>query len=486
VIGWHGRNGATRSIRRDLTVQVVTWVLPLIVLGSVAVYVAVRQLVLREFDSALRRQMQVLAAAAERVGTGIDFDYGPETDPGTAFDAGLDYFYQVTLSDGSVLKQSADLHGTRLEMRPGAQGQMRIGPVMLPSGKVGRGCVYVFEPRREAPESVHSDIDRPDAPPGPLQIVIAATTGDIDRPLVALALVEFLVGAVLIGVTILALLRAVRSGLAPVEELAHQVGSIEPGNLAARVNIDGQPAELTPIAARLNDLLARVEEAFLREHRFTANAAHELRTPIAEIRAIAEVTAGSSDDGERAKSLAEIVKVCEEMHATITTLLAIARTKSGALKIEPRPVDVSTSLQDWCAKRTTGRAASARFSCTIAPGLSAETDPAVLGSVVGNLIDNALAYTPGSGTIEARAHAVDSGIRFTVENTCAGLVEADLRDMFDPFWRKRGTTVEGNHSGLGLALVRALCDALGASVWAQLVNQQRLAVCVQLPATFPR
>jgi signal transduction histidine kinase len=140
-------------------------------------------------------------------------------------------------------------------------------------------------------------------------------------------------------------------------------------------------------------------------------------------------------------------------------------------------VDITAFMTDFCAKRL-GRARQ-RVSCRFAPGLFASTDPALLTSIVSNLLDNALAYS--SGDIELSAQQDDSSVRLTFANPAAGLSEADLRDMFDPFWRKRGTTVEGNHSGLGLALVRALCDAAGAAVWAQLASPQRLAVCVRLP-----
>jgi two-component system, OmpR family, heavy metal sensor histidine kinase CusS len=295
-----------RSIRHDMTVKVASRVLPLIVLGSIAVYVAVRQVVLREFDSALRHEMQVLASAAERVGSGVDFNYRPENDPGTAFDEGLDYYFQVTLSDNSIVYQSPGLRGMHLEMEQGPTGQARVGPVPLPNGKLGRGCTYTFDPRPVDPTQHEGAIDRPDAPPGPVRIIIGATTGDIDRPLAALAVSELLVGAILLGVTLLAVRQTVHKGLAPVESLAHQVTAIEPGNLAARVDLPRQPSELTPIASRLNELLSRVEEAFGRERRFTANAAHELRTPIAEIRAIAEVAQGEPDQSETRKSLAEI------------------------------------------------------------------------------------------------------------------------------------------------------------------------------------
>lgn len=469
-----------RSIRRELTRRVITRVLPLIALGCVLLYLLVRAVVYREFDTALRREMQVLAAAAERIGDGIDFDFAYERVQGTAIDSGLDYFFDVRLSDGSLVKQSPLLKGARLNMPKGRQGQISLAPITLPNGRPGRGCEYTFEPRRVITEEHPGPIDRPNAPPGPVSIVIAASTSDLDRPLAALALSELLVGAAILFATLLTVQHSVRAGLAPIASLAHELTNIQPANLAARLREHDQPEELTPIALRLNDLLARLEAAFAREKQFAANAAHELRTPVAEVRTIAEVAAGAhTPDMKRA--LHEIASVASEMQDTIETLLTIARANSGLLVVANSEVDLGTYLRELCARRAAARPSAAPISCDVPDDMLVETDLAAIASILGNLIDNALAYTPQGGRILVRAAASPASIEVCVRNHVLDFSPDDLQHMFEPFWRKRGTYIAGAHTGLGLALVRALCEVLGARVRAELVPPAELAVFVTLP-----
>ncbi|MBI1190912.1 MAG: hypothetical protein GC200_09565 [Tepidisphaera sp.] len=470
-----------KSIRRELTLRVVTRVLPLIVLGCVLSYFLVRAVVYREFDTALRHEMQVLASAAERIGDGVDFDFAVERVQGTAIDSGLDYFFDARLSDGSLLKQSPLLKGARLDMPKGRPGQITVAPIMLPNGRQGRGCEYTFEPRVVTLTEHPGPVDRPNAPTGPVSIVIGASTSDLDRPLAALALTEVLVGAGLLGATLLALLSSVRAGLVPLSSLAHEVTDIQPANLAARVSEHGQPQELVPIASRLNALLARLEAAFAREKQFASNAAHELRTPVAEVRTMAEVAADAPAHDMRT-TLLEIASVAAEMQGTIDTLLTIARANSGQLAIAISEVDLGTYLRELCARRIAARPGAAPLTCEAPDDLLVETDLAAIASILGNLIDNALAYTPSQGRILARAIATPTGVEVCVRNHVADFTHDDLEAMFEPFWRKRGTFIAGSHSGLGLALVRALCEVIGAQIRAELLPAtSELAVFITLP-----
>ena len=331
-----------RSIRHELTVGVLRRVLPLIVLGSVVVYVAVRQVLFFEFDSALRQEAQVLQAVTERVGTGIDFDYRPGTTPQSAPDFGQDYRFELTLSDGSLLKRSDKGREEPLGIPAGGLGETVVRSIRLPNGHRARGCSVLFEPKVVDPSSHLEPVDRPDAPPGPVRLVIAASTRDLDNLLAALAVIEGLVGVLLVFATVLSVRRSFREGLAPVEVLASEVTAIDPGNLEARVDVGRQPGELRPIAARINQLLGRLEEAFGREKRFTANAAHELRTPIAEIRAIAEVACDNPEGGDQRRSLREIVKVSQEMQDMISSLLAMQST-SGDPEVRQKLLKLTTT-----------------------------------------------------------------------------------------------------------------------------------------------
>lgn len=470
------------SIRRELTLRVLKRVLPLIALSSVIVYVAVREVLFFEFDSALRQEAKVLEAVTERIGTGVDFDYHPDERPAQAPDFGQDYCFELTLSDGSLLKRSDTLHDAPLKLPAGALGETLIRSLRLPNGHAARGCSLLFEPKLVDAATHPEPPSRPDAPPGPVHLVIAASTRDLDRLLAALAVIELLVGAMLVVATVVTLRRSVRVGLAPVELLAAEVTAIDPSTLMARVNVHQQPGELRPIAARINQLLGRLEDAFNREKRFTANAAHELRTPIAEIRAIAEVAVENPSDGDRRRGFAEIVKVSQEMQEMISNLLAIARARSGTLQVESRHIDVSSLLLECCAKRDAlAPAGAAAIRRSVEPDVWADTDPVVLGAVINNLLDNASSYSPRGEEIELRLGREPDTLRITVENSCEPLELDDVRGMFEPFWRKRGTTVDGNHSGLGLALVRSLCESIRVGVSAELLNPRRIAVSLRIP-----
>ena len=125
-------------------------------------------------------------------------------------------------------------------------------------------------------------------------------------------------------------------------------------------------------------------------------------------------------------------------------------------------------------------ARSLRATLHYEPGLWIETDLTMFLSIVSNLMDNALNYPPEGGEISISGAAVGNTVRIRFENT-SDLTPEDLDRMFDPFWRKNGARAGAGHSGLGLALVRVMCEALGAKVWAELGDDQRFAITVSLP-----
>ena len=105
----------------------------------------------------------------------------------------------------------------------------------------------------------------------------------------------------------------------------------------------------------------------------------------------------------------------------------------------------------------------------------------MLGAVVNNLLDNATSYSTPGHDVDVRLVRDPGAVRITIENSCEPMDSDDVHGMFEPFWRKRGTTVEGSHSGLGLALVRALCDAIRVGVSAELPSPRRIVVSVTIP-----
>jgi signal transduction histidine kinase len=140
------------------------------------------------------------------------------------------------------------------------------------------------------------------------------------------------------------------------------------------------PRELKPIAARLNDLLGRVQDAFERERRFTSSAAHELRTPVAEVRALAEVGLRfPTDGGKPGPHLREIVSVAQDMEHTIAALLSMARAGSASQPLEITTFDVGRLVEEHWARRADRAARRAlRVRCRVGAGLRVESDAAAL------------------------------------------------------------------------------------------------------------
>ncbi|MFO0832950.1 MAG: HAMP domain-containing sensor histidine kinase [Phycisphaerales bacterium] len=472
-----------RSIRRSLTLKVLGRVVPLVVASLVGVYVTVRTLVYAEFDRALQRQLVVLAEAAEYVdGVGMDFDFKPEIGNGSTVGISPDFVFDARLPDGAALKQSQSLAGAALGMEGPPGRAPAIGTVRLPDGRTMRGCQMCFEPKT-VPRSEHpGPVDHPGDRALPLRIIVASPTDDIDSPLVKLALAEALVGGVLLGAVAWTLLRAVQTGLQPVEDLSRIVGGIDPANLPVSAHLPDCPQELAPILGGVNGLIRRVDDVLGREKRFASNAAHELRTPIAEIRALAEVSQGGSEQ-EKDRTLLEIVKASGEMQETISSLLQISRARAALLRAQVEELDLSELLQQWCARR--GTAAEQRgvaFVVRIEQGLCVRSDAVMLGCIVNNLVENAVCYSPVGGEVEVAASGVLGGVRIDVCNTCQGLAPEDLQRMFEPFWRRRNEASRGSHSGLGLALARSLCEVLGATVAAEQPSPSRVRMRVHVPA----
>jgi two-component system sensor histidine kinase QseC len=246
------------------------------------------------------------------------------------------------------------------------------------------------------------------------------------------------------------------------------------------------PMELLPICERLNDLLARLENSFTRERQFTADAAHELRTPIAELRSLSEVSLKWPDDAE-ATDLAfqDALQIACKMETIILRLLALARSESGRQLIVLTDVSVAEMVEEsW--RSFSDRATENRLIVVreISSDLHLRTDHTLFEAIIANLFSNAVEYTPEGGTVRIWAGLQDSWVRLAVSNTVDHLAADDLPNLFERFWRKDAVRTPSEHTGLGLALSKAFAELLGYRLTAELTDGT-LTIALQGPATIP-
>jgi two-component system, OmpR family, heavy metal sensor histidine kinase CusS len=261
--------------------------------------------------------------------------------------------------------------------------------------------------------------------------------------------------------------RIARHGIRPVEEIAATARKITSTNLRERIGSGGFPLELASLAGTFNEMLDRLEESFERISRFSADIAHDLRTPVNNIRGEAEVALARARTVDEYRdvlesSLEEAVRLSE----LIGDLLFLARAESPLTELHRENVNVGellTTVRDYYEASATDAVISLVVYDGTGP-LNAELDRSLMMRAVSNLVSNAIAHTPPGGAVTLTATNEDAAIRIEVSDTGAGIPAEALPRVFDRFFRvdpSRSKT-SGN-TGLGLAIVQSILTLHGGS-----------------------
>jgi two-component system sensor histidine kinase QseC len=259
---------------------------------------------------------------------------------------------------------------------------------------------------------------------------------------------------------------AVRHGLAPLRQLSQLLAKRQPQALDAMV-LDDAPAEIEPVLQSLNALFERIGQMLVAERRFTADAAHELRTPIAAIRMQAQVALGAgSDHAQREHSLQLTLRGCDRATHLVDQLLTLSRLEASADAPPTGVVNVSALAQRVAADLALTALARDQDLALDAPQPCFITADDMLASVlIRNLLDNALRYSPQGARVHLSVSALDSQVVLQVDDSGAGLPEADMARLGERFFRVLGSGQTG--SGLGWSIVRRIAAVYQAQVQVQ-------------------
>ncbi len=254
---------------------------------------------------------------------------------------------------------------------------------------------------------------------------------------------------------------AVYRGLRPLRRLGVQLAERSPLALQP-VALDDAPSEMLPMVDALNGLFERIGTLMQSERRFTADAAHELRTPVAAIRAQAQVALAEADQGLRRHALLATLEGCDRAARLIEQLLTLSRLESGAEMPQAR-VDLTALVRRTLADLAP-RALDKRQTLELdaAEGCNVAGDETLLGVLVRNLVDNAIRYSPPSARVQIGLEPLDGGVSLRVEDSGPGLADGDRSRLGERFFRVLGSEESG--SGLGWSIVRRIAGAHGAGV----------------------
>ncbi|MBL8514676.1 MAG: sensor histidine kinase N-terminal domain-containing protein [Betaproteobacteria bacterium] len=252
-----------------------------------------------------------------------------------------------------------------------------------------------------------------------------------------------------------------KRGTRPLLRLRDALSSKEAGDMRP-LDAVGQPEEVVPLVYAFNDMLDRAGRAGEAQRRFIANAAHQLRTPLAGIRLQAELAARQSDPVQTREAMARIAEAVERTSHLVNQLLSLARSESGAM-LAFAPCDLG---------QIAGKALEAAIPAAQAKGIALSFDAPdgtitieghaeLLRELAFNLIDNAVRYTPDGGSVHVRVSGGDTP-EMTVADSGPGIPEAERALVFERFYRAVGSG--GTGSGIGLAIVKEIANRHAATI----------------------
>lgn len=436
----------------------------------IALLVLVAVLVDRRFGSALRadldRQLidvaRIAAAAAEDVPRQelselLRSPLGGSTGaPGTSA-----YQVQLMSATGSVLASSESLAGAEALVRGGAL--VRVAGVPVYGDATVNGRAYRF-----VGVSVDDASGRIVGVAAPIEDVT-----DAEKALLAVYVPAAAAAAVLAAI---AGWWIAKRSLAPLARFAAETEAIGALDLSQRLSAPAATDEIGRLGLTLNHMLDRLDAAWQRERQLTAKVGHELRTPLAIMRAELELLLDGLTDDEARAAIKSVLEEVDRTTGVIEDMLLLARADADVVLDLPEPVDLG-ELATRAADRFFAVAAGKGVALRASGKARTEGDPHAIERAVTNLIDNALRHTPEGGAVEIEVEQRDSGALLVVRDSGPGAPADVLGKMFDRYARagpRRGA------AGLGLSIVAAVAASHGGNVSARNRPEGGLEVTVEL------
>ncbi|NLN92878.1 MAG: HAMP domain-containing histidine kinase [Candidatus Hydrogenedens sp.] len=463
------------SLRHRLLLWISISLLIMFLLAGLVLFAYVQHELGLHFDAVLLERATILARTTEQMADGGLYFEFLEAELVQHHSADSDEYFQVWTRQGQTMGRSPSLEPGGLPVSLPLIQDPFFQNLLLPDGRLGRMVVLSFLPHEEEVPALDTYIMALAIPRTELETILSRVLHGL-----------FFSGLALLLGLFPGIWLSVNRALQSLDQLGRQTSAIKADDLSFRFPVDKIPRELQPISLRLNDLLHRLQAAFDRERRFTADAAHELRTPIAELKTLAEVGLAEtlSDMSEMHPYFEDALAIAQHMELLVSLLLTLSRCQSGQQNIEKTFCpSVRAVLADvWTLHKEEAAARGLNANLEDKNDFSVESDPALLAAIFDNLLSNAVAYTPEGASLWIKTDIRDKGASVIISNTVQGLEESDLPRFFEPFWRKKQTFSSESHAGLGLALVEAYAHLLNIDLSLSLDLSERLLLC---RLTFP-
>jgi len=435
-----------------------------LIASGVVLYTLIRLNLIAEFDAALISEATLLASLVEDNDGLIQTEMAEHGLPITAAEQKQIYF-QLWSHDGASLERSHNLGTSQLMRLKKKSAQPEIRPVLLPAGRKGRLVEYRFIPHQDEGSLNEQRLSKNDEnQKAMVTLVIARDTWKLDATLNQMGILL----ASVFGVTVLTLLAVitpiVRISLIPLKKISSQIESLDATTLTERLDVANTPEEIRLVIDCLNELFKKLDAAFRRERAFSANVAHELRTPLAGLRSTIDVALlKPRQASEYQRSIEQCLGICKQMESLTENLLVLARLDAGQYKLHPEMIELTDLTHKiFSAFETRADSRCLKITWLLDDEITLNTDPMLLTIILQNLFDNAICYANKGSQIEVVTCLHNETASMTIQNRTTGLPLDLPAQIFDRFWRADISRTEtGHHAGLGLSLCKEVARILG-------------------------
>jgi len=444
----------------------------ILVMASIGADWAFSRLVLGQVDQAL-----LDLALTEANATVADLSHPlhiHEMSPGTAPPSfpRLDKFIQIVDLDSRVIAHSVNLGTARLPTSASLMAKLRTGE-------------RVFETLDHFGDEPVRLLSAPVQMGGRDYVIqVAASLSDVNATLRVARLLFLTMSAGILGAVVLTGAMLARTVLRPIDRIVGRARMIGESALAERLPHPETQDEMARLVETLNDMLARIEQSFETQRRFTADASHQLRSPLSRLRAELEVTLRrprerARYEGALRSSLSEV----ERLSRLTDELLMLARLDAGGPRETPRSVDLTSILHE-AVKRVAPDALRRDVALVmdIPPQLAVNVSPAAVSHVVANVLDNAVKFSPLGSEVTIGVAIEGSAAVVAVSNPGPGIPEDEIPQLFERFYRgSAARQMEAPGVGLGLAICRALVEGQGGRISVNSVRGSGATFKIRLP-----
>jgi two-component system sensor histidine kinase TctE len=335
-----------------------------------------------------------------------------------------------------------------------SRGRLLAGDGDLPTDATPAATDPHFLDSQFRENPIRAAVHRIDSPYGNITITVAETLNKRNRASRRILTAMILPNLVVILATLLAVYFGVRRGLAPLEHVEGEIARRSPRDLR-EIDAATTPQEIQPLLARLNELFGLLREAAASQQRFLADAAHQLRTPLAGLQTQIDLATTEGRFGPDTERLQRINEATSRIGHLIGQLLTYARTEPATyLSQSFEPVALHDLVEQSASiflDQALGKGIDLGFEAGQA---TVQGMPWMLREALANLIDNALRYTPPGGIVTVSSYQGETECGITVEDNGPGIPDHERQHVFERFYRIQGTP--GNGCGLGLAIVREI------------------------------